>query len=872
MKLKKFMVFLVILSILTINFTLLQGMADTPQNILILSEEIDDSLKDRFQLDPFFSVTIQSQLTGSLDGYSGIILYDYAPKSSEYNQILSFSGGIASFIGASLLSNSSILLGLNMISDSVGELINTTALPEPIDQKSEHELIANIRWNSVVQIRNFTSLPLANTILIETSSESKTPNIPLVSTNNDNSRIAINFLPSEQANSEFIQWPYFNYFLNIILNLITSQKPQSYADWPYSPVPHKSATIGLGLMVLLTSAITIAVFIFVKHYSSRNPIKEEDLEEISKEIKEEKDWEDIGMHRQLAGFFVQLFIGLIIILPNVVMSSLIFPLYILPSPQAAGFYDFTIRFFEVLWLMFDIGTSVVLVKFFSQHRVKNPQQAVKYIQIFIYYQMISGVLQLFLVSFIGSIFFPRSFLAHLSWLFVTHAFFQWPAFFVVFMLIFQAMNRHDMYQILNILLYGVFNITIQYGVIVIFRVTLGKNPIFGDGLAGAIGYSVGNYVIQVVTFLLGLWMFKRQKFSLKSIFRIDFSMAEIKESLSFGFKWMIGNILPPLGWFAQMFLLSTFLPNYTEQQGYFSLAWNFALIVMIAGLFAQSILPGVSESYHGKKKVLTRYYTLNSLKWGAYFDWFFVSALLAIGPRFIIGGAGEEWASAAIIIRWILLFHFFGYLSWIGDWMFAGSDRPGWAAISWVIEQVIRTGLLVAFIPAYKFFTIHFNSPMVGVLFAYIPALIIKNAFMWWGIRRDDFFKFRWKDLWYQGVVTPLLSALALFSVLELLFTVIWKGEIITSVVILLIGIIPGLYLFAFFMGLFGGFDDNTLAEFKRSTDMVKGVGFMARPLYKLTEWGTKISPLHNRFPISIYNEAIKEAEELTKEKAKLVI
>ncbi|MHA1865745.1 MAG: hypothetical protein ACTSWZ_04485, partial [Candidatus Heimdallarchaeaceae archaeon] len=256
----------------------------------------------------------------------------------------------------------------------------------------------------------------------------------------------------------------------------------------------------------------------------------------------------------------------------------------------------------------------------------------------------------------------------------------------------------------------------------------------------------------------------------------------------------------------------------------------------------------------------------------AYFDWFFVSALLAIGPRFIIGGAGEEWVSAAVIIRWILLFHFFGYLSWLGDWMFAGSDRPGWAAISWVIEQVIRTGLLVAFIPAYKFFTIHFTSPMVGVLFAYIPALIIKNAFMWWGIRRDDFFKFRWKDLWYQGVVTPLLSALALFGVLELLFSLIWKGEIITSVVILLIGIIPGLYLFAFFMGLFGGFDDNTLAEFKRSTDMVKGVGFMARPLYKLTEWGAKISPLHNRFPISIYNDAIKEAEELTKEKAKLVI
>jgi len=34
----------------------------------------------------------------------------------------------------------------------------------------------------------------------------------------------------------------------------------------------------------------------------------------------------------------------------------------------------------------------------------------------------------------------------------------------------------------------------------------------------------------------------------------------------------------------------------------------------------------------------------------------------------------------------------------------------------------------------------------------------------------------------------------------------------------------------------------------------------------------SKISPFHNRFPISIYKEAATEAEQLTKEKAKLVI
>ena len=100
----------------------------------------------------------------------------------------------------------------------------------------------------------------------------------------------------------------------------------------------------------------------------------------------------------------------------------------------------------------------------------------------------------------------------------------------------------------------------------------------------------------------------------------------------------------------------------------------------------------------------------------------------------------------------------------------------------------------------------------------------------------------------------------------------IWQGEIITSVVILLIGTLFGLYIFAFFASLFGAFDDNTLEELKRATKMAKGFGFMAKPLYKLTEWAAKISPLHNKFPISIFEEAAVEAKQLTEEKTSLVI
>ncbi len=845
--------------------------ADISLEILIVGDGIDDAFMQRLELDHQFVITLDTELGTDISSYDSVIIFDYIPTPSEITLLDSFTGGIAVFIYENLSTDATVLVTLGLASGTSGSISTSVSLPVPRNDSLIHPILDNIPWNSVPTITNYTTVPLAGTVLIETSSASDDPNLALISTNDNNRLIAFNMIPIFSVNPELIEWPYFNYMLYLGIMSINGENVVTYGNWDYSPVPHTLETVILGVSVVLTILVTAVGYIFAKKYSKKNPIHQKDLKEISKDDKSEK-WEEVGMHRQLGGFLVQLFAGLLIILPNAVMSALVFPLLILPSPQAVGFYDYTIKFFEALWLFFDFGTSVVLVKFFAEHRVKRPEKAIRYVQLFVWFQMLSGIVQLFLISFIGSMVFPQTFLAHMSWLFVTHAFFQWPAFFLVFMYLFQAMNRIDFFQILNLLLYAVFNITVQYLVIVLFRFTLGKNPIFGDGLAGAIGYSVGFYVIQILSFLVGLLMFKRLGFSLKSIFRIDFTWAEVKEALKFGTKWMMGAILPPLGWFIQLFLLSRFLPNYTQQQGYFSLAWGFAQIVMLVGLFANGFLPAISESYHAKKAALTRYYTVSSLKWSAYFDWYLVAALAAVGWRFIIGGAGATWEPAAGLIIWFLFFHSIGYYSWLGDWMFAGSDRPGWAAISWVIEQGIRAGLLALFIPQHLWFEQTFGSPMIAIMFAYFPALIIKNIFMWWQIRRNDHFKFKWKDLYWQGIIAPLISAGILFGILEGLFLLIWQGEIITSVVILLVGTLVGLYLYAFIASFFGAFDDNTLEELKKATGMAGGFKFMAKPLYKMTEWGAKISPIHNKFKMSGFESAATEATELTNEKAQLIL
>jgi hypothetical protein len=88
---------------------------------------------------------------------------------------------------------------------------------------------------------------------------------------------------------------------------------------------------------------------------------------------------------------------------------------------------------------------------------------------------------------------------------------------------------------------------------------------------------------------------------------------------------------------------------------------------------------------------------------------------------------------------------------------------------------------------------------------------------------------------------------------------------------ILLIGLLFSYPIYTFLYGLFGGWDDATLAEMIRASDMMPFVKFMGRAFWWPSALGASISPLHNRFPISNRAEAMDEAAALTQERVQLV-
>jgi hypothetical protein len=119
---------------------------------------------------------------------------------------------------------------------------------------------------------------------------------------------------------------------------------------------------------------------------------------------------------------------------------------------------------------------------------------------------------------------------------------------------------------------------------------------------------------------------------------------------------------------------------------------------------------------------------------------------------------------------------------------------------------------------------------------------------------------------WAEDVLAGAANYLAIRWVGGLL----WKGDQVTSILIFFIGILPSYLFCAFCYGLAGGWDNATLGELRRAVDLSGFMRPMALLFWGATALGARISPLHGRFPIEIYQAALDEAAALTKERVRL--
>ncbi len=375
------------------------------------------------------------------------VLNGTIPEPGQVADRLEAGAGLVLMLGPDLTSEQvETALGIPLTFEQHSDAVSLTNLP------LDDPLVKQIIWNGAPQVRErFTILtPVSAIQPLVTAYEDGS--WVLWSARNGRAFIFNGFL-TNGSNPQIQEWAYYNYLIYHLTVRAAGQAPLSFADYPASPVPHAADRNILLAVMGLVILTTFAVFFVVRRYSLKHPEELDTMvsDRVSFKVHEEStEWENVGFHRPLSGFLVALSIGLILFIPLIIYQNLILPSYILPSAQALGIWGRVTQFFNLAWLFFDMGTSIAFIKFLSEYRVKDPKKGIQYGQVFVWWQALSGAVQVALVIGLASTLAPRSAYALYAWSVIIHSFIQLPGFYQVFKHALTGFQRLDYSRLLEV--------------------------------------------------------------------------------------------------------------------------------------------------------------------------------------------------------------------------------------------------------------------------------------------------------------------------------------------------------------------------------------------------------------------------------------
>ncbi len=726
---------------------------------------------------------------------------------------------------------------------------------------SADPLLTGIVWTSAPQVRERYSYasPLSGMVPLVTGYEDGSA---VLAVQQNAQRTAYLFTPFlGEHNAQLQEWAYFKYFVYHVTWRAAGRTPLAFADYPGAPVPHarERTILYSGLVVMLSLAILS--FVLVRRYSKAHPEALDIMVANRADYARREagtDWEEVGFHRPLGGFLLALMLGLVMFIPLIIYQNLILPVYILPSAQALGIWARVVQFFTLIWNLFDVGTSTAFIKYLSEYRVRDPKRGILYGQVFVWWQALSGAVQVGLFVLLAGTVLPRTAYALYAWSVIVHTFIQIPGFYELFRHALNGWQRFDYAQILETGLYAIAPMITQ-PVIVTLAVMWGRNhAVLGMTTSGLIGLGLAAYATQALTFAVGLWLYRRLGYNSGLLFMAHFDWATVKSSFRFGVFEMLGSVAWSVGQAVEILITQGRLVNYAEVWGNWSLAQNFIFAYNVLQTLYSGLMPSISESISHARRKLSQYYAAVAYKWGGIISAFIGAVLLAVADRFILGASGPEFVRAAAYAGPLAIWGAIQYPSWVGDTVQLASNKPYLKSILVAVEQLVR--IVFGFLLLERF---QINALIV----AYFIGLLGKDIVAYFVNGRLCFPQ---RFYFWQSLGAPLLAGLTHYAVLRRLGGLIWQGEQITSVLIFFIAILPSFPLYAFFYGLFGGWDDATLAELRHAANL----SGMMRPLswvfWRATALGARVSPLHGRFPIDIRAAAVEEAKGLTEERVRL--
>jgi len=765
--------------------------------------------------------------------------------------------------GAGLL----LILGPDLSAGQVGTLLGKQVILEKRDvslsltvaKDAADPVLRQVVWGSAPQVRERLLLRGAGLDALVVGFDDSSLVLGHAQVGRGSAFVFTAFL--DEVNPQFQDWAYFNYLIYHLTARGAGASPAAFADYLGSPVPHaRERTIiyaGLAVMLLLS----VIAFVLVRRYSLAHPEALDSLVGNRAEFSAREastDWEEIGFHRPLGGFLVALMSGLLLFVPLIIYQNLILPVYILPSAQAMGIWGRVTQFFTLIWNLFDVGTAAAFIKYMAQYRVHDPKRGIQYGQVFVWWQALSGAVQVAMFVVLAGTVLPRTAYALYAWTVLVHTFIQIPGFYQVMRNALTGLQRFDYAQILDIGLSLVFPMLTQPIFVTIMVMWGRSHPVFGMSGSGLLGLGIAAYAAEALTFALGIWLYRRLGYNARLLFLAHFDWSIVKTAFGFGTFEMLGSVAWSVGQAVEILITQTRLVNYAEVWGNWVIAQNFIFSFQVLQTLYSNVMPSISEAISHARRALSQYYAAMSYKWGGIVSGFIAAVLLAVADRFILGASGPEFVRAASLAVPLIIWGAVQYPSWVGDNVQLADNKPYLKAVLVAGEQVVRIILAYALLARFQ---------INALIIAYFVGLLSKDIVAYWVNHRVCYPQ---RFYFWQSLGAPLLATAAHWAVLRWSMGLLWKGDQISSVLIFFIGILPSYPLYMFFYGLFGGWDDDTLGELRHAVDLSSFMKPFAWLFWASTAFGARISPLHGRFPIDIRKAALAEAHSLEQERVRL--
>jgi O-antigen/teichoic acid export membrane protein len=687
-------------------------------------------------------------------------------------------------------------------------------------------------------------------------------------------------------NYDFQRWPYFNWLLYGMSRTAAGARVTAYGDWIASPVPDRPQVRILAAIFLTMFAIFLIAYVFVRRYSLRHP---ELLERFYRStlsaspraaslgaaaaapsVPETGDgqpahgdprWEIIGFHRPLSGFFYNYLLSLFIMIPlNFAVTFYIERNFVNPFLEARGGWAAVTQFMLIFFTLLDLGTSQAMVKYFAEYRLTDPPRAIRFAQFFIWFHALAGMFQIAALGLVAAIWLPHTPIAYLAWFVVLHTLIQFPGFISIFFSLFRALQRFDYAQLLIVLTF-VMNPVVQMICGVYMRHWGLMHPVFGEGMGVVFGFAIGGVIANLLMGLFCSIFYEKMGFNLVTIFLAHFDRQTVRKSIIYGAKLTGGQAAVAVSWGLVPVMMAILLPDFLELNEIFLLTFVFSFGYLETGAYIfTALMPSISESYSQLKIALTRRYLDQGLRWAIMVSSMLGGTYIAFSDVFIKGLLPPQFVRAATVMWLMHLWRLADFTTRLPDQVFQGVGRTGTFTWTSLLEHVSRVILTWYMLKWYGF---------EGVFYAFMISSVLR-AIVAWPLMG---YLVAWPSLSiWQTLVNPALAAFGNYVILRGFALAIWRGpgHVGSAWLVVLVSLIGSLPIYMLLSGLLG-WDDASLAEFRDAAELVPApFGAIARMAHRLVQFGSNLSPLHDRFPGKMVEEAAAEAAQLTALKAEL--